>query len=39
MPCLQKKMTKGYPFIMGIDPHDDSSVCAPPETEVAPLSF
>ena len=39
MPCLQKKMMKGYPFIMGIYPHDDSSVCAPTETEVAPLSF
>ena len=39
MPCLQKKMMKGYPFIMGINPHDDSSVCAPTETEVAPLSF
>ena len=39
MPCLQKKMMKGYPFIMGIYPHDDSSVCAPTETEDAPFSF
>lgn len=37
MPCHQQEMMKGYPFIMGIHPHDESSAHAPTETEDTPL--